>query len=94
MSTKLYQVYILKNRMNRRFVGMTEDAQSELKAHNQGKFKGTKAFKPWQLEWYSEPLSRNDALRLEENLRHHKTNLPMLESITHKHDMGMDKNAG
>ena len=90
MSTKLYQVYILKNRMNRRFVGMTEDAQSELKAHNQGKFKGTKAFKPWQLEWYSEPLSRNDALRLEENLRHHQTNLAMLESITLKHDMGMN----
>ena len=90
MSTKQYQVYILKNRMNRRFIGMADDAEAELKAHNQGKYRGTKAFKPWQMEWYSNPLSRNDALRLEESLRHHKTNTPMLESITNKHDMGID----
>jgi len=89
MSTKTYQVYILKNRMNRRFVGMADSAETELKSHNQGKYRGTKAFKPWQMEWYSEQMSRNDALRLEENLRHHKTNVAMLQSITHKHDMGM-----
>lgn len=86
---KTYQVYILVNRMNRRFIGKTEDAEAELRAHNKGQFKGTKAFKPWKMEWYSEPLSRNDALRLEESLRHHKTNVAMLESITHKHGMGM-----
>lgn len=89
MSTKNYQVYILKNRMNRRFIGKCEDAEAELKAHNQGQFKGTKAFKPWQMEWCSGSLSRNDALRLEESLRKHKTNATMLESITHKHEMGM-----
>lgn len=77
--------------MNRRFVGMTDNAENELTSHNQGKYRGTKAFKPWQMEWFSEPLSRNDALRLEENLRHHKTNVAMLESITNKHDMGMGK---
>ncbi len=88
-SKKYYQVYILKNRMNRRFIGKTEDAEAELQAHNKGQFKGTTAFKPWQMEWYSEPLSRNVALRLEENLRHHKTNTGMLESITHKHEMGL-----
>ncbi|MCP5537894.1 MAG: hypothetical protein H7A51_16885 [Akkermansiaceae bacterium] len=86
---KSYQVYILKNRMNRRFIGMSEDAVAEHKAHNKGQFKGTKAFKPWQMEWYSNPLSRNDALRLQESLRHHKTNAAMLESITHKHEMGL-----
>jgi len=89
MSQKSYQVYILKNRMNRRFVGKTEDAEAELQTHNKGLFKGTKAFKPWQMEWCSGPLSKNDSLRLEENLRKHKTNSTMLESITHKHEMGM-----
>jgi predicted GIY-YIG superfamily endonuclease len=89
MSTKTYIVYILKNRMNRRFIGITDDAEAELRAHNKGQFKGTKAFKPWQLEWYSGSLTRNDSLRLEESLRHHKTNTPMLESITTKHDMGL-----
>ena len=76
-------------RFARRFIGKAEDAQVEYTAHNKGEFKGTKAFKPWQMEWCSDQLSRNDALRLEEELRHHKTNTPMLESITHKHEMGM-----
>lgn len=91
MATDALQVYILKNRMNRRFIACSEDPEAELKAHNQGKFRGTKAFKPWRMEWYSEPLTRNNALRLEEELRHHKTNAAMLESITRKHDMGIDK---
>ncbi|MGB0991479.1 MAG: GIY-YIG nuclease family protein [Akkermansiaceae bacterium] len=88
-SQKSYHVYILKNRMNRRFIGITEDSENELSLHNKGQFKGTKPFKPWQMEWCSGPLSRNDSLRLEESLRHHKTNTAMLESITHKHEMGM-----
>lgn len=79
-------VYILVNRMNRRFIGTTEDIDSELKAHNKGQYKGTKAFKPWKLEWYSLPLSVNEAARLEGKLRHHKTNVSMLEQITCEHD--------
>lgn len=86
---KTYQVYLLVNRMNRRFVGISEDADAELARHNKGDFKGTKAFKPWKMEWCSEPLSRNDSLRLEESLRHHKTNPAMLDKIIRDHCLGM-----
>jgi len=79
-------VYILVNRMNRRFIGTTEDAEAEIKAHNKGFYKGTKQFKPWTLEWFSLPLSVNDAIRLESKLRKHKTNASMLEHITLEHD--------
>ena len=79
-------VYILVNRMNRRFIGTTADAEAEVKAHNKGFYKGTKQFKPWTLEWYSLPLSVNDAIRLESKLRKHKTNATMLEHITLEHD--------
>jgi len=79
-------VYILVNRMNRRFIGTTLDAEAEVKAHNKGFYKGTKQFKPWKLEWFSLPLSVNDAARLEGKLRHHKTNVSMLEQITFDHD--------
>ena len=89
MSQKAYLVYILKNRMNRRFIGITENSETELRRHNKGEFRGTKQFKPWQMEWCSGPLSRNDSLRLEEQLRKHKTSQSMLESITQKHEMGM-----
>ena len=79
-------VYILVNRMNRRFIGTTEDAEAEVKAHNKGTYKGTKQFKPWTLEWYSLPMSVNDAIRLESKLRKHKTNTSMLEHITLEHE--------
>ncbi len=79
-------VYILVNRMNRRFIGTTEDVEKELSDHNRGKFKGTKPFKPWKLEWYSLPMSVNDAIRLEAKLRKHKTNVRMLEHLTDEHD--------
>ena len=86
---KIYIAYILKNRMNRRFTGITDDPEAELQKHNKGEYRGTKQFKPWQMEWYSVPLSRNDSLRLEEQLRLHKKSTSMLEQITKKQDMGM-----
>ncbi len=79
-------VYILVNRMNRRFIGTTEDLDAEITAHNKGVFRGTKPFKPWKVEWYSLPMSVNDAIRLEAKLRKHKTNASMLEHITFEHD--------
>ena len=87
MSQKTYLVYILKNRMNRRFIGTCEDAEKELTLHNKGHFKGTKAFKPWQLEWVSEALTRNDSIRLEEALRHHKTNTNMIYTVIRDHEL-------
>lgn len=87
MSDKAYFVYILKNRMNRRFIGTTEDAEKELTLHNKGHFKGTKAFRPWQLEWCSEPLTRNDSIRLERDLRHHKTNTNMIYTVIRDHEL-------
>lgn len=87
MAERTYLVYILKNRMNRRFIGTTGDAEAELAAHNQGKYKGTKPFKPWQLEWRSAPLSRNDSIRLEGALRHHKTNADMIYTVIRDHEL-------
>lgn len=87
MAERTYLVYILKNRMNRRFIGTTDDAEAELAAHNQGKYKGTKPFKPWKLEWCSAPLSRNDSIRLEGALRHHKTNTDMIYTVIRDHEL-------
>lgn len=87
MSTKAYFVYILKNRMNRRFIGITENPDNELSLHNSGKFKGTKQFKPWQMEWISSTQTRNDSIRLEGALRHHKTNTDMIYTVIHDHEL-------
>ena len=79
MSTKAYFVYILKNRMNRRFIGITENPDNELSLHNSGK--------PWQMEWISSPQTRNDSIRLEGALRHHKTNTDMIYTVIRDHEL-------
>ena len=41
-------VYVLKSLVDGRFyVGMTQDIAKRLKAHNSGKGKSTKGFRPW-----------------------------------------------
>ena len=78
---KTYEVYVLVNRQNRRFIGAAEDAQEELETHNKGEFKWTAQFKPWTLEWVSEPMSRRDADRLEGKLKPFKTNSSALHNL-------------
>ena len=73
--------------MNRRFIGTTEQPEDELNLHNSGKFKGTKAFKPWQMEWISAELTRNEAARLERDIRHHKTNTDMIYTVIRDHEL-------
>lgn len=71
---KTYQVYVLVNRGNRRFIAIAQSPKEELEMHNRGEFKWTAQFKPWKIEWQSAPMSRRDADRLECKLVPHKTN--------------------
>ena len=87
---KSYQVYVLVNRMNRRFIAVAENPEEELKQHNKGNFKWTAQFKPWKLEWMSGPMGKRDADRLERKLVPHKTNpnalLNLLDEYTEDQD--------
>lgn len=78
---KTYEVYVIVNRQNRRFIGTAESTTEELETHNKGGFKWTAQFKPWKLEWVSEPMSRRDADRLEGKLKPFKTNSNALHNL-------------
>jgi len=88
---KTYEVYVLVNRMNRRFIGVAESAEEDAKAHNSGKFKWTAQFKPWKLEWSSSPMSRRDADRLERKLVPFKTNSQALQNLLDEQDFQQEE---
>lgn len=87
---KSFQVYVLVNRMNRRFIAIAESPEDEVKLHNKGHFKWTSQFKPWKIEWTSAPMARRDAERLERKLVPHKTNPGALMNLLDEHTEDQD----
>jgi len=83
---KMFRVYVLVNKMNRRFIATAEDPEQELRGHNRGVFKWTAQFRPWQLEWFSNAMSRREADKLERKLVPFKTNAGALQSLLDEHD--------
>ncbi len=84
MQKRQYFVYILLSKMNRRFIGLATDVDKELETHNAGRVGPTKPFRPWQLEWSSLPMSQNEAIRLERQMRPHRMNFAMLQQLMEK----------
>ena len=80
------QVYVLVNKMNRRFIATAEDPEEETRAHNKGAYKWTAQFRPWKLEWASKPMSRREADKLERKLVPFKTNAGALQNLLDEHD--------
>ena len=57
----MWTVYVIRSEVNGRlYVGMSENLEQRIKAHNSGKVFSTKGFKPWILihtEEFSDSLS-------------------------------------
>jgi len=85
MQKRQYFVYILVSKINRRFIGLATDVEKEVNAHNSGQVKPTKLFRPWSLEWESLPMSQNEAVKLERQMRPHRMNPTMLQQFMIKH---------
>ena len=62
LNCKMYFVYIIKSLVViRYYIGSTENLDRRLSAHNLGKVKSTKAYKPWELV-YTERLIQSQRL--------------------------------
>ncbi|MEM1323849.1 MAG: GIY-YIG nuclease family protein [Bacteroidota bacterium] len=62
----MYFTYILKSTINNRYYyGHTKDLQARLKAHNAGKVRSTKAFRPWEIHYVEQWQSKAEAYRRE-----------------------------
>jgi len=76
-----YRVYVLQNKMNRRFIATAADPEDEARRHNKGEFKWTSQFRPWKLEWMGPPMDKHDAERLEKKMVPFKTNANALQHL-------------
>ncbi|MEI7881622.1 MAG: GIY-YIG nuclease family protein [bacterium] len=63
--------YLIRSttRPNKTYVGMTEDVESRLKAHNDGCCPSTSRFRPWELVTYIAVRGEEQARKLERYLK-------------------------
>jgi putative endonuclease len=69
---KSYQVYVLRNRNGRFYIGLSENVRVRVQQHNEGVSKWTRSHRPWNLVWTSKPMSLSDARKLENLLKKQK----------------------
>jgi putative endonuclease len=72
MGVQLYRVYVIKNDMGRRYIGLSDDIPRRLGDHNAGVSKWTAKYRPWCLVWTSIPLALSAARKLENLLKRQK----------------------
>ncbi|OGC51509.1 hypothetical protein A2982_02285 [candidate division WWE3 bacterium RIFCSPLOWO2_01_FULL_39_13] len=62
----MYYFYILRSlKNNKLYLGQTADLKKRIKSHNNGENKATKAYKPFELIYYSAFKNKYDAINCE-----------------------------
>lgn len=75
-------VYILwSERIQRNYIGITEDLERRFKEHNEGKSKYTKRGIPWKLVWSTQKANKSEAVILERKLKNLKSSKRIAEFI-------------
>jgi putative endonuclease len=58
----MHFVYVLKNKINSQlYKGITNDLERRISEHNQGKHKYTSAYRPWEVVYFEEYGSLEEA---------------------------------
>lgn len=62
----MYFTYILRSKIHgRHYYGHSADLTERLKAHNSGKVRGTKGYRPWEVIYYEEYPTKSEAYQRE-----------------------------
>lgn len=78
----MYYVYVLKSTINGDiYIGYSEDLRIRIRAHNLGKVKSTRAYKPWDLVYYEAYGRKRDATKREKQLKNHKAKIDLRDQI-------------
>ncbi len=67
-----YRVYVIQNREEQFYVGLSEDVARRVEQHNTGQSRLTKGRGPWTIVWQSDKLSLSEARKLENRLKRQK----------------------
>ena len=66
----MYFVYIIESKgTGRYYIGQTDNLDSRIKRHNNGRNLSTKAYIPWELKWWNEYKTRSEAMIVEKELK-------------------------
>jgi putative endonuclease len=69
----MYQVYILRSdKQSRYYIGHTHDLSQRIIAHNTGKVRSTKAYRPWNVVYTELCSSKQEAYKREFQIKSYK----------------------
>ncbi len=68
--SRMFYVYLIfSKKLNKKYIGMTDDLRKRLGEHNSGKSNFTSKGMPWELTYYEVFKNKKDALREESFLK-------------------------
>ncbi len=68
----MYYIYVLKSEKNNdMYIGYSDDVKKRFMAHNDGKVKSTKGYRPWKLVYCEAYYGKKDATKREYQLKKH-----------------------
>lgn len=78
----MYYVYVLQSFNNGDiYVGRSDYLRIRFKAHNLGKVKSTKAYRPWKLIYYEAYADKQDSTKREVQLKMHAAKEEILQRL-------------
>lgn len=73
---KMFYTYILKSKNCKRYyIGSTANLEARLISHNYGKVKSTKAFRPWEVIYREEYITKQEAYKREKEIKAMKSGI-------------------
>lgn len=78
----MYYIYVLKSLLNGdMYIGYSTNLKIRFGAHNYGKVKSTKAYRPWVLVYYEAYRAKSDATKREKQLKMHAVKQDLLKKL-------------
>lgn len=70
----MFSVYILKSsKYDRHYIGYSQNPEKRLQQHNNGDVRSTKAYRPYEIIFTEEHLTRSKAMKREKELKKMKS---------------------
>lgn len=67
----MFYLYIIQSlKKHRYYIGVSQDIGKRLTAHNKGKTKSTRSYRPWKLFYSEEYVKKSNAYKREYYLKH------------------------
>ena len=78
----MFTVYILRSiKIGRYYIGHSADAVGRLVAHNAGKVRSTKAYRPWEIIHREDYAAKEEAYRREREIKSYKSGMAFQKLI-------------